>query len=181
MHCPVARKGGEFLIGVGEGQGQGAFQGEEPFFQGEAAAVADEVAGRTDDAVARDYDRNRIGAIGGADGADGFGGTDGFGDLQVASGLPVRNAFELAPDAGLEGGALEVEHEVEMAQAGVEIGGQLACGFAGDRVGIVPFAFDGLRKPEMDGAETQITCNQADGQIIYQADFGPLDHGTSLS
>jgi hypothetical protein len=68
-----------------------------------------------------------------------------------------------------------------MAEAGVKIGGQLAGSLAGHGVGIVAFAFDGLRKPEMDGAETQITCNQADGQIIYQADFGPLDHAPSLS
>ncbi len=76
-----------------------------------APAVAGEFAVRADDAVAGDYDGEQVRAASGADGANGFRGADGIGDLGVGAGLAAGDLEESLPDALLEGGGADVEGE----------------------------------------------------------------------
>src|SRR5205823_13493198 len=64
---------------------------EQPRFALEAAAVAGQRSGRSDDAVTRDDDRDRIRAVGGAHRARGVGRSDFFRDCAVAARLAGRN------------------------------------------------------------------------------------------
>jgi hypothetical protein len=79
--------------------------GEEPAFAVEPAAVADQRAVGPDDAMARDDDGDGVGAVGGADRANGGGRSDADGEVPVARCRPGADRPQRVPDATLEGRA----------------------------------------------------------------------------
>ena len=93
--------------------GVAGFEGEEGGFAGEAAGVAGEGAVLAEDAVAGDDPAEGVASGGGADGAVGAGGAEAAGDFAVGAGVAVGDGGDFVPDAELEGGAVEVDGEVE--------------------------------------------------------------------
>ena len=95
---------------------------EEEALHVQAAAEAGERAVGADHAVARQDERERVLAVGGADGARGIR-TEAEPPrlLAVADGLPVGDRREREPAAPLEVGAVEVERQVERRQLAGEV------------------------------------------------------------
>jgi hypothetical protein len=100
----------------------------------QAAAVAGERSVGADDAVARDHDRHRRAADGGADGAHAVGPPHGAGELRVTDGRAVGNPCELAPDTALKRRAADVERELERRALAREVLRELRAN-RGERVG----------------------------------------------
>src|SRR3954452_8908411 len=90
------------------------------------AAVAGERAVGADHAVARHDDRDRVLAVGGADGAERGRVPDLAGDLAVGGGLPVRDLQQRIPDQALERRALGPQRDVELRARAREVLGELA-------------------------------------------------------
>ena len=149
----------------------------------DAPAVAGEVAVGADDAVARDGDGERVGGAGPGDGADGARVADAAGDFGVAGGLAEGDLGERVPDALLEGGAADVEREVQAdsrifdeaddfcdGQLEVAVGadqvraGKAVLEVAGELVGIVA---------EEDGADAFVGRGDEDGAERALADGEP--------
>src|SRR4051794_5268447 len=89
----------------------------------QATGVAGELAGRADDAVARDDDADRVPRIGAAHRAGHA--AQLAGQLAVGHGLAVRDLGQRFPDAPLELGARGREREVEALELAGEIGVEL--------------------------------------------------------
>src|SRR4051795_3982961 len=86
----------------------------------DAAGVAGQRAVGTDHAVARDDDRDRVAAVGQADGArGGVGLAEPPRDLAVRRGVAVADREQLAPDRALELAAGRVERQVELLEVAV--------------------------------------------------------------
>jgi len=98
-----------------------AFEVEEPLLQRQTTAEPDEMAVLADDPVARDDDRNGIGADCLADGAERLRIADPGGDVGVRDRLAVRNLEQLAPHATLKRRASKVEVEGELAALAAEV------------------------------------------------------------
>ena len=75
---------------------------QQPALTVEAAAVSGQAPVRADDPVTRDDDRDRVGAVGGADGADGGRGRDRPRDLRVGGRRAGPDRSERGPHALLE-------------------------------------------------------------------------------
>ena len=86
---------------------------EQPSLAVEAAAVAAQAAVGADDAVAGDDDRDRVLAVGPADGPARARLTDAPGQLGVGDRAAVRNSAQLMPDPALEGCAGEIQLEIK--------------------------------------------------------------------
>src|SRR5579862_198595 len=93
---------------------QGALALQTPAVAGEGAVLAYS-------AVAGDDDRHRIRGAGAADGADGFGVAEAAGDLGVGAGAAGGDGAQLFPDAPLERRRLDVEGQVEVRPAAVQV------------------------------------------------------------
>ena len=78
---------------------------QQPLLAMQAAAVFGERAIRPDQAVAGHHDADRIGAVGGAYGADRGGLADAFGEVAISHGLSRRHLAQIAPHELLELGA----------------------------------------------------------------------------
>src|SRR5579883_86182 len=85
---------------------------EQPALSVQAGGVAGEGAVGAHDAVTRDDDGDRVGAGGGADGADGGRAPDAPRDLAVRARLAVRDVAQRAPDGELEGRAARGDRQV---------------------------------------------------------------------
>jgi len=98
---------------------------EELLFAVEAATVPGEVAGRSDDAVARDDDADRVLPVGQTDrsGRPGFAET--LGELAVRGGLAVRDLLQRGPDLLLERSSAQPERKVEAGTTAREVLAQL--------------------------------------------------------
>src|SRR4029077_7393347 len=88
------------------------FEFEEAAFALEAPSVAAEMPRGAECAMARDYNRDRICAIGSADGANRARASDTSRDLGVRASLAAGDSAELVPDAALKWGAADIEREV---------------------------------------------------------------------
>src|SRR5258708_25331338 len=78
------------------------FEFEQPAFSLEAPSVAAEVSRSAERAMARDYNRDWICAIGSADGANRARASDTSRDFGVRAGFAARNSAELVPYASLK-------------------------------------------------------------------------------
>src|SRR3954452_2116939 len=85
---------------------------EQPCLAVEPPAVPGQGAVAADDAVAGDDDRDRVAAVGEADGTCGAGTPDASRQLAVADPLTEGDAHQLVPDAALEGRSLQREGQV---------------------------------------------------------------------
>jgi hypothetical protein len=72
--------------------------------------------------MARNDDRDRIGAIGASHCARGVGRSDAPREFAVRDGLAIRNVAQLAPDALMEGRAFGRERKIELSQFAREPG-----------------------------------------------------------
>jgi hypothetical protein len=98
---------------------------EQPAFALQAAGVAGEGAALADHAVAGDDDRDRVAAVGEADGAAGARHAEAGGELAVAGGGAERDRAQRAPHALLERGTAGTDREqVERARLAREEGGE---------------------------------------------------------
>ena len=79
----------------------------------DSSGEAVEPAVRADDAMTRNDDRDRIAAVCGSDGAERSRSVENGSLLGVGSCLSVRDGDEFAPGRYLEGGAFEVERDIE--------------------------------------------------------------------
>jgi hypothetical protein len=98
---------------------------EQPFFAPQAAAVADEVAFGTDDAMAGDDDHDIVLSVGGSRGADGLGIAEAAGELEIAEGLSKGDGSKFSPDALLEGGTFLADRKIKDAALALKILDQL--------------------------------------------------------
>src|SRR5439155_1029993 len=89
---------------------------EELLFARQTPAIAGAVAVGAGDAMAGNDDGEVVGGAGAGDRPRGAGGADRARDLGVAAGLAGRDAPQLLPDALLEGGAVDVEGDVQRAR-----------------------------------------------------------------
>src|SRR5437879_5632469 len=105
-----------------------ALETQQSGLHGETARKAGERAVRSDHAMARRDDRDRIAAVRGADGAHGRGMPDLIGDLRVAARLAERNREQRVPHLLLERGPDEIELEIEDLAPAREILRELALG-----------------------------------------------------
>jgi hypothetical protein len=96
-------------------------QGEQRSFPIETSAIPGEASAGTDDTVARNNDRDRVVAVGQADGASGARSADLFCNLTIGPGLTERDRQQRLPDSPLKLGASQIELEVE----GGELAGKL--------------------------------------------------------
>ena len=85
---------------------------EEPGLPIEAAAVPDQRSRRADHSMARHDDRDRVGAVGGADGTRGAGRPEGACDSSITRRLAWWNGPQRYPHPFLECGAPHVEWNV---------------------------------------------------------------------
>ncbi len=92
-----------------------AFAGEQGALAGNAPTIARQGAVRAHHAMARDRHRKPVGAAGQRDGAHRGGGADGAGDVGIGRGRAQRDRPERRPDPLLEGGAADIEGQVETA------------------------------------------------------------------
>ena len=108
---------------------KGAFMDEKGTLGGRSITAGKPTEGTAarDHPVARDENWYRIGAAGPADGAGD--GAQNLRELAIASGLAVRNAAHLVPNAFLEGCAGRCERQIEVALASFCIGFELTRGF----------------------------------------------------
>jgi hypothetical protein len=104
---------------------EGALKTEQPFLPVEPARVARELAGRADEPVARDHDRQRIAGVRAAHGPRAVGQTEAQRLLTVRARLAVRNLCERKPRAPLKLRPAGIEREVECAALAGEVLGQL--------------------------------------------------------
>ena len=95
----------------------------------ESACEAGELAGGTDNAMARRNNGNGISADGGAHGAHGFGLLNLPGDFRVAARFPEGNGEQRLPDFLLEFRTLEIEFQRERVSFSCEVAVQLAFSF----------------------------------------------------
>src|SRR5918994_2772204 len=102
----------------------------------EPAAVAGEGAVRADHAVARHDDRDRVAAVGEADGADLARVAERERERAVGGRLAIRDAEQQVPDAALEGGPGGAQLELELRALAGEVLGELA-GRLGERLRVV--------------------------------------------
>ena len=72
---------------------------EQPPFAVDSTAIAAKVCVGADDAVARDHDRDGVGTVGEADGADRLGISELFRDIEIRDGFAVGDRLQIAPDA----------------------------------------------------------------------------------
>lgn len=91
-----------------------AFQCEQLFLEGKAAAKTSQIAIAPDDAMARNDDGYGIGSIRKAHGAGCVGTTDAPRQLAVADGFSVRNLLEVAPDEQLKFRAFEDQGQIKI-------------------------------------------------------------------
>ena len=106
-----------------------ALEAEQALLALEAAAVPDQLAGRADDAMAGEHDRDAVPVHHRADGARGARIAGPLGELAVRRGLAVRHLRELGEDAQRElGQTAHVEREVERGAAAGEVVVELAAG-----------------------------------------------------
>src|SRR3954471_7212809 len=89
------------------------FDAEQMLLRRETAGESRQLAGRSDDAVARRDDRDRIPAIRRPDRAERRRLADLFRDLAVAAGLAERNREERFPDLPLKLRAGKIEPQIE--------------------------------------------------------------------
>ena len=107
-----------------------ALQGEQFFLDGQAAAVAGELAIAADDAMAGNHNWNWVRAVGQANGARGVRIADPSGQFTVRDSLPVGNFAQTLPDRELERCALRHKRQVEGFQFAGEVGQELTNSFA---------------------------------------------------
>lgn len=93
-----------------------AFEGEELFFYGKAAAEAGELAVAANDAMARHDDRNGIRTVGEPDRAGGFGIAEFASDLAVADRFTVGDLLQAAPHEQLKIGSVQDQWHIEILQ-----------------------------------------------------------------
>ena len=105
------------------------FKFQEELFCLDAARVPDERAVRTDDAVAWDDDRDRVGRIRASDGLEALACTDALCKLLVTDRGAVRNLRELFPHADLERRANGVDGTSKLRKLSVEVTVQLVDDF----------------------------------------------------
>jgi len=140
--------------------------------------------------MAGDGEGERVGGAGSGNGADGFGPTNALGDFGVAGGLAQGDFGERAPDTLLEGGAADVEGEIEgelrvfheADDAGddlleIAVGadqvrpGKAVLEIAGELVGVVS---------QENGADALVGCGDEDGTERALAD-GEADGGAGTT
>jgi hypothetical protein len=101
------------------------FEVEQQALAVETAAVAGQGAGGADHPVAGEDDRDRVAAVGHADGPARAGTAEPGGELPVAGGVAVGDVGEQLPHLPLEAGAAERDGEVEDGEVAGEVGVQL--------------------------------------------------------
>jgi len=98
--------------------------------------------------VTRHDDGHRVGAAGLTDSPRRSGASHGARQFAVAAGGPIGDAQQLAPNALLEGGAVEIEGQIELATLAAKIFGELADGFSEERILVVaPRCLPGREPP----------------------------------
>src|SRR5487761_2185179 len=98
---------------VKQDAGEARLVGEQLRLQLQAAAVPRERAIGADEAMARDDQRQRIGAIGMAHRAGGMWASEVCGQRAIAAGFAERNLRKRLPDGALPDGADERERQIE--------------------------------------------------------------------
>ena len=91
--------------------------------------------------MARDYNRDRICAIGSADGANRARASDTSRDFGVRASLAARDSAELVPDAALKWGTADIERQFEDCGIAIKIFRDRARPFAGARVSALDGGF----------------------------------------
>src|SRR5215207_7645601 len=129
----------------------------------EPARIAGQRSVRPDDAVARHDDRDRVGAVRGADRARDHGlVAQAPGDVAIARGLAVRDALQLGPDLLLELRALARERQVELRTFAGEVLPQLLLSAVQQGVGNAPFVRLGAEVDRGDQAGGGVHTQPAD-------------------
>ena len=98
-----------------------SFEQEQLFFDVESTAVPGQRPARADDSMARNDDRNRIGAIGSTDRPRGAGQSDPPSDLSLGDEFAERDGQQRIPHLLLERSASGSERKLEHASFSVEV------------------------------------------------------------
>lgn len=130
---------------------------EQPGLGGQPAGIAGEAAIGANDAVAGDDERNRIAAIGEADGARSTRLAKGCGERLIAAGLAGRDGAELRPDALLE---LRAGRRHSQPIKGGELSGEIG----GD------CSRDGRRRQRRGAGAIKAESGEAAGVIGFEAE-----------
>jgi len=110
------------------------FEFEEATLALEAPSVAAEMSRSAECTMARDYNSDRICAIGGSDGANRARASDTSRDFGVRAGLAAGDSAELVPHEALKWGAADIERQFEDCGIAVKIFCDRARPFAGEGV-----------------------------------------------
>ena len=125
---------GKFLAAIHLYNSGTGFESQKRGFRRDPPGKAGKRSVRADDPMTGHDDRQRILAVGGANGASGLGGADRLCQIEIAPGLTERYLSQGAPDLLLKLAAAGLKRKIEAGSCAGEIFHKLALGLEQDRL-----------------------------------------------